>query len=81
VADVAGQQPAPDGRYGGRTVVLRGDTVQLVDMGTGDFGGDHDSFTEFGTADVGTSEPRHHTFYVAKYSRTNELKTASIIHL
>ena len=38
-----GQQPAPDGADGGTALVLRSDTTHLVDMGTGNFGGDHDS--------------------------------------
>ena len=44
VPDVAGQQPAPRGGHGGRTLVHGGDTVHLVDVGTGNFRGDHDSF-------------------------------------
>ena len=45
VAAVTGQQPAPGGRYGVRAAGLRCDAVHLVDMGTGNFGGDHGSFT------------------------------------
>ena len=45
VADVTGQQSAPGGRHGVGAPGLRGDAVQLVDVGTGNIGGDHDSFT------------------------------------
>jgi hypothetical protein len=45
VADVAGQQPAPGGRSLSGALTDRGDAVHLVDVGTGNFGGDHDSFT------------------------------------
>src|SRR6266496_482384 len=60
VADVTGQQPAPDGRRGGGTLVLQGDTVQFVDIGTGDFGGDHDSFTELVRRKPGRAIPTPH---------------------
>src|SRR4051794_33257809 len=45
VADVTGQQPAPGRRYGVGAAGLRCDPVPLVDAGTGNFGGDHVSFT------------------------------------
>ena len=57
VPDVAGQQPAPGGRADVVALIDRGDTALLVDVGTGDFGGDHDSFTRlYRTVGAGGSD-------------------------
>ena len=77
VADVTGQQPAPGRRYGVGTPGLRGDPVQLVDVGTGNFGGDHDSFTGL-VPRVRGGLPRHLTLYGLHYALTNELKAHKI---
>ena len=56
---------------------LRSDTVQLVDVGTGNIGGDHDSFTGL-YVEVGAGSPRHLKLYGLSYAVTNELKVHKI---
>ena len=47
-------------------LVLRGDAMQLVDMGTGDFGGDHDSFTGLVRAVSGRTIPTPNILRLAR---------------
>jgi hypothetical protein len=56
---------------------LRGDPVQLVDVGTGNFGGDHDSFTGLVRRGRGGLSPTLQS-YGLYYALTNELKVYKI---
>jgi hypothetical protein len=56
-----------------RTAGLCGEPVPLVDAGTGNFGGDHGSFTGL-YGGTGAGWPRYLKLYDKHYALTNELK-------